>query len=73
MRQLGGLSAINYLYLTRAELDDWEGLGNESWSWDDLAIYFARAENCNAPDADISSQIDTSFITPSERGIGGPV
>ncbi|KAI4158222.1 MAG: hypothetical protein LQ342_007669 [Letrouitia transgressa] len=75
-KQLGGSSAINYLYWTHAsqlDIDDWGKLGNKDWSWEEIAPYFTKSETYNAPTADISSQVDTSFIVPSDHGTGGPV
>ena len=75
-KQLGGSSAINYLYWTHAsqrDINDWGKLGNKGWSWDELAPYFKKSEKYNAPTADISNQIDTSFIDPSVHATNGPV
>ena len=75
-KQLGGSSAINYLYWTHAsqrDIDDWGKLGNKGWSWDELNPFFSKSETYNPPTAEISSQIDTDFIVPSEHGTNGPV
>ena len=75
-KQLGGSSAINYLYWNHAsqrDIDDWGELGNQGWSWDELAPYFTKSEKYNPPTEDISSQVDTAFIVPSEHGVNGPV
>ncbi|KAG8528668.1 uncharacterized protein KY384_006355 [Bacidia gigantensis] len=75
-KQLGGSSAINYLYWTHAsrlDIDDWGKLGNKGWSWDELNPYFSKSETYNPPSADISSQTDTTFIVPSAHGTSGPV
>ena len=75
-KQLGGSSAINYLYWTHAsqtDIDDWGKLGNPGWSWAELDPYFSKSETYNPPTAEISSQVDTSFIVPSEHGSKGPV
>ena len=75
-KQLGGSSAINYFYWTHAsqlDIDDWGKLGNDGWSWNELAPYFTKSETYNAPTPDISNQVDTSFINPSDHGTSGPV
>lgn len=75
-KQLGGTSAINYLYWThasRADIDDWGKLGNANWSWEDINPYMSKSETYNPPTADISNQVDTSFIVPSGHGTNGPV
>ena len=75
-KQLGGSSAINYLYWTHAsqlDINDWGKLGNDGWSWNDLAPYFTKSETFNAPSVDISRQIDTSFTVPSDHGENGPI
>jgi choline dehydrogenase len=46
-RLLGGSSAINAQIWTppaRADLDGWQALGNDGWSWTEMAPYLARAE-----------------------------
>ena len=75
-KQLGGTSAINYLYWTHAsqlDIDDWGKLGNKGWSWDELQPYYLKSETYNSPTAEISNQIDTTYIEPSVHGTGGPV
>ena len=44
---LGGSSSINGLLYVRGQpqdFDQWRQLGNDGWSWDDVAPYFDRAE-----------------------------
>ena len=75
-KQLGGSSAINFLYSTHAsqrDIDDWGALGNSGWSWSALFPYFLKSEKYNAPSASISTQVDTTFIEPSLHGEYGPV
>ena len=75
-KQLGGSSAINFLYSTHAsqrDIDGWGELGNPGWSWSELFPYFLKSEKYNAPSASISAQVDTTFIEPSLHGEHGPV
>ena len=75
-KQLGGSSAINFLYSTHAsqrDIDDWGELGNSGWSWSALFPYFLKSEKYNAPSASISTQVDTTFIEPSLHGERGPI
>ena len=75
-KQLGGSSAINFLYSTHAsqrDIDDWGELGNLGWSWSELFPYFLKSEKYNAPSASISAQVDTTFIEPSLHGERGPI
>ena len=75
-KQLGGSSAINFMYSTHAsqrDIDDWGELGNSGWSWLELFPYFLKSEKYNAPSASISAQVDTTFIEPSLHGERGPV
>jgi len=60
---LGGSSSINamiYIRGHRADYDEWAGLGNPGWGYDDVLPYFKRAED-NARGAD------------AYHGTGGPL
>jgi len=44
---LGGSSSINAMVYIRGQaqdFDEWQGLGNPGWGWDDVLPYFRRAE-----------------------------
>ncbi len=46
-RVVGGSSSINALVYCRgmpADFDDWRGLGNAGWGWQDVRPYFERSE-----------------------------
>ena len=47
-KTLGGSSAINAMVYVRGhqnDYDDWQALGNDGWSWNDVLPYFLKAEN----------------------------
>ncbi|KAL8849387.1 MAG: hypothetical protein Q9221_005625 [Calogaya cf. arnoldii] len=47
-KMLGGSSGINFMQLTfasRADLDDWEVLGNTGWNYDSMAPYYKKFES----------------------------
>ncbi|RAK95972.1 GMC family oxidoreductase [Aspergillus ibericus CBS 121593] len=53
-KALAGTSAINGMAYTRAEdaqIDAWEAIGNEGWSWDSLLPYYLKSENLTYPTA----------------------
>lgn len=75
-RVLGGSSAINVQMLShpsKRDLDNWRDLGNENWSWDDLAPYFRKFETYNAPPDKIAETLGTQYIDPLLRGTDGPI
>ncbi|KAE8145655.1 hypothetical protein BDV25DRAFT_133591 [Aspergillus avenaceus] len=51
-KAVGGTSTINGMAYTRAEdvqIDVWEKLGNDGWTWKDLLPYYTKSENLTAP------------------------
>jgi choline dehydrogenase len=75
-RVLGGSSAINVQMLShpsKRDLDNWRDLGNENWSWDDLAPYFRKFETYNAPPDKVADTLGTQYIDPLLRGTDGPI
>ncbi|PYH94523.1 alcohol oxidase [Aspergillus ellipticus CBS 707.79] len=51
-KALSGTSAINGMAYTRAEdvqIDAWQAIGNEGWTWDSLLPYYLKSENLTAP------------------------
>ncbi|KAJ4246021.1 hypothetical protein NW762_013765 [Fusarium torreyae] len=49
---LGGSSAINFMttiFPTRASIDQWRDLGNEGWSYNDVAPYFRKFARRHEP------------------------
>ncbi|KAL8703737.1 MAG: hypothetical protein Q9201_003083 [Fulgogasparrea decipioides] len=73
---LGGSSAINlnlWTHASQKDIDDWGTLGNNGWSWADLAPYYKISENYLSPSASITDEEGINFIEPSCHGEGGPV
>ncbi|KAI9676550.1 MAG: hypothetical protein M1817_000709 [Caeruleum heppii] len=75
-KQLGGSSAINFMFWTHAsqlDIDDWGFLGNEGWSWKDLQQYFKKSETYVPPAPDAAVDLSTDFIDPAVHGDTGPL
>ncbi|KAH8649870.1 hypothetical protein BX600DRAFT_387997 [Xylariales sp. PMI_506] len=53
-RQLGGSSALNFMmvmYPSRTSINAWAELGNEGWSFDELAPYYRKSSTVHSPSA----------------------
>ncbi|KAJ0162093.1 L-sorbose 1-dehydrogenase [Colletotrichum tanaceti] len=75
-KQLGGSSAMNFMFWThpsRRDLDNWGALGNEGWSWDALAPYLRKSEAFLAPSAQQTSDLRLGYVDPGAHGTGGPI
>ncbi|KAK1994118.1 GMC oxidoreductase [Colletotrichum falcatum] len=75
-KQLGGSSAMNFMFWThpsRRDVDNWGALGNEAWSWDALAPYLGRSEAFAAPSARQRSDLRLDYVDPGVHGTDGPV
>lgn len=75
-KQIGGSSAINFLFWTHAsqqDLDNWGALGNEGWSWDKVEPYFTKSENFVAPSANVVRDLQAQWVDPKIHGKNGPI
>ncbi|KAJ6086383.1 hypothetical protein N7486_010664 [Penicillium sp. IBT 16267x] len=75
-RVLGGSSAINFMqitYPTAKEINDWEALGNEHWSWDDMKPYYRKFQSFTQPSAEAAKSLGTSYYQPTDYGSMGPI
>ncbi|GAB1194311.1 hypothetical protein APSETT444_003555 [Aspergillus pseudonomiae] len=73
-KALGGTSTINGMAYTRAEdvqIDVWQRIGNEGWTWKDLLPYYLKSENLTAP---TSFQVSAgAAYNPAVNGEEGPL
>ncbi|KAK2033713.1 GMC oxidoreductase [Colletotrichum zoysiae] len=75
-KQLGGSSAMNFMFWThpsQRDVDNWGDLGNTAWSWDALAPYFRKSEAFVAPSAQQTSDLRLDYVDPGAHGTSGPV
>lgn len=75
-KQLGGSSAINFLWWTHAsqhDINNWGLLGNRNWSWELLDPFFKKSERYVHPSATTAAALDTGYIDPSLHGERGPI
>ncbi|KAK1979599.1 GMC oxidoreductase [Colletotrichum cereale] len=75
-KQLGGSSAMNFMFWThpsRRDVDNWGNLGNKGWSWDALAPYFSKSESFVAPSAQQKSDLRLDYVDPGVHGSSGPI
>lgn len=75
-KQLGGSSAMNFMFWThpsQGDINNWGALSNKGWSWDKLAPYFAKSEKYVAPSAQTRIDLRTQYINPAAHGTSGPI
>jgi choline dehydrogenase-like flavoprotein len=60
-------------YPSAAEIDAWEALGNQAWSWKDLEPYYRRSQTFIRPSGDVSALLGTYHYDPSKYGDAGPI
>ncbi|KAH8657964.1 GMC oxidoreductase [Xylariales sp. PMI_506] len=75
-KQLGGSSAMNFMFWThasRGDIDAWGTLGNPGWSWDELEPYYTKSEKYAAPSVTTEKDLDTGYIVPSLHGAKGNI
>lgn len=75
-KQLGGSSAINFLFWTHAsqqDINNWGELGNSNWSWNALEPYFTKSENYLSPSHQVEEDLQAEPIDPSIHGHSGPI
>lgn len=60
-------------HASRADLDNWEKLGNEGWNFDALQPYYRKSETYNPPDNITAKELGTDIIDPNLHGSSGPV
>ncbi|KAL8992604.1 MAG: hypothetical protein Q9169_006969 [Polycauliona sp. 2 TL-2023] len=75
-KMLGGSSGINYMqfvFASRADLDDWETLGNPGWNYKSMAPYYRKMENFQGARPEQEAVGINSFINDDAHGHGGPI
>ncbi|RDW61981.1 alcohol oxidase-2 [Coleophoma cylindrospora] len=75
-KQLGGSSAINFLFWTHAsqqDINNWGELGNSNWSWAELDPYFKKSESYISPSVQVQSDLQTQYIEQDLHGLSGPI
>ncbi|KAF3807361.1 Dehydrogenase mpl7 [Colletotrichum gloeosporioides] len=75
-KQLGGSSAMNFMFWThpsRRDIDGWGELGNKGWSWDELAPYLRKSEAFVAPTEQQTADMLLGYVDPNSHGTAGPI
>lgn len=75
-KQLGGSSAMNFMFWTHAsqnDIDGWGRLGNHGWSWSELDPYFKKSEAYVAPSEQVQEDLQTNYVRQGLHGVSGPI
>lgn len=60
-------------HASRADLDNWEKLGNPGWNFDTLQPYYRKSETFNAPSSETMKALGTAIIDTALHGASGPI
>lgn len=58
---------------SRQDLDNWKELGNDGWSFDEVAPYYRKFEKYNPSSKTLSAKINDKYVDPLLRGTDGPI
>lgn len=76
-RLLGGSSAVNataMLYPSPRDLENWSKVGNNGWSFQDLAPYYCKSTKFFPPSKDTAELLDlNAYYEPELYGNDGPI
>jgi choline dehydrogenase len=75
-KQVGGSSAMNFMFWThasRGDIDAWGELGNEGWSWGELEPYYTKSESYTSPSLTIEEDLETGYVVDNLHGDTGPI
>lgn len=67
---------MNFMFWThpsQRDIDNWGALGNEGWSWMELAPYLEKSESFVAPSSQQTSDLLLDYVDPSVHGTAGPI
>ncbi|MFJ4192686.1 GMC family oxidoreductase [Pseudomonas sp. NPDC089534] len=67
---LGGSSSINgmvYIRGHRSDFDDWQALGNDGWSYEDVLPYFRKSESHHKGSNDFHGADGELHVSPAHR------
>ncbi|KAL1798058.1 hypothetical protein ACET3X_004664 [Alternaria dauci] len=73
-KALGGTSNINgmtYLRAEVAQIDAWQQIGNEGWTWESLLPYYKKSEYIQFPST--SQALRGASLDPETHGTTGPL
>lgn len=62
-----------YSQATKKDIDNWQALGNQGWTWDNLLPYYKKHETYTAPEEPVASILGASAIDATLHGTSGPI
>ncbi|KAI4258432.1 MAG: hypothetical protein L6R42_005103 [Xanthoria sp. 1 TBL-2021] len=64
---------MQFKFVSPADLDDWEVLGNTAWNYDSMAPYYRKLENLQGARPEQESVDLNGFMKGDVHGYGGPI
>ena len=64
---------MQFVFASRADLDDWEVLGNTGWNYESMAPHYRKSENFQGAQPEQEAIGLNSYTDEDAHGLAGPI